>query len=584
MSVVERTCRTCGKTSEFIDDQQFFPLFETSPMNINYSTELESILEEFEIWNLNISKNDGLPQKICLNCFDSFCQVHNFRKLCIDAQSTFGEMCTGLDIFIKDDDLPSDDELLVSVEIQERFTFPGDECPKTETSEVPNAPVIPPPAEIDNDTAKAEQLIESIIMPNLTIKKFRCDYCMNFVSFDDPELLNDHYNEKHSSDKPYPCPKCPQTFDKKTKQKIHARSHYTEMITCEKCGKKFKGDETVLWEHNEYYHVNKDRDCPICGKKFLNVCLKRVQYHMYWHDDSKLRKCSFCDKKFIQTTHLAVHELTHNDQFKFKCKTCGYAYKTAKILAEHNCDEAGQYPFQCKHCPKKYINRRSYDAHIQCHKPNVVYPHCDICNITYRSTMNFRLHNYKKHGAPATQSVLNIVKKRNKKKAPIIKPYKCSKCPEEFVLHQRLVKHLKTHNEDRPFKCTLCPKTFKRMAHMKFHVDSTHLNKRKYKCTMCGWAFPLVTNLKEHMAAKHKDTKEFHCEICSHEFATKKGLKTHMLRHSEEKPFVCTVCKRGFKRLVALECHMRMHLKNAVDKTETADEPEEDVDGDLSCS
>lgn len=571
MSIADRTCRTCGKTAESRDD--LFSLFDYTTMKVNYENELKVVIEEFDMWNLNIAKDDGLPQQICITCFDSFCQVHNFRILCLEAQMNFGEMCTGLDIFIKDDDelFDDDDDIpLYNFQIQEHYKFPGDELLKPslpasqslDSYENKTEPTYFNSNE-DENSMKMDSIFEEETQTkslDFDLKKYRCEYCLEIISFDDPELLNDHYNKLHTSNEPYTCSKCDKRFDRKSKRNSHFRSHFSTILECDKCGKKIKGDETMMKEHHEYNHIDKDRQCPICLKKFEKISFKKLEYHMYWHDDSKLHKCKFCPKKFIQTTHLAVHERTHDGEYLSTCRQCNMSFHSTKLLELHVCQNGAPKPYKCSHCPKQSYHSNVIHAHMQLHRTGKN-RHCEICNITYRSNMNFRLHNYRKHGAPATQSMLNVLNKRTKA-ADLIKPYKCNKCPEAFILHTQLIKHLKIHNEDRPYKCTICPKRFKRLPHMKLHVDSTHLNKRAYKCSMCGWAFPQITNLKEHFAAKHSNKKDFKCEVCSKEFATRKGLKTHMLRHSEEKPFVCTVCNKGFKRLPVLENHMNRHLLN----------------------
>ncbi|XP_055840122.1 zinc finger protein ZFP2-like [Episyrphus balteatus] len=582
MSVAERTCRTCGKASETIEDPKLFPLFEEKPSD--YENELKIIQEEFEIWNLDIAENDGLPQQICLNCFDSFCQIHNFRAMCMESQMNFSELCTGLDIFIIDEKTEEnyDNEFAENIQIQEHYTFPGDKYKiKPSTSPLPL-----PPTDTNDDTFK--ELLDFDIddsKPELLneenekdksndqipeCKVFICEYCMEIVSFDDPDLLNDHYNKLHSTDMPYPCPKCDKFFDTKAKRNSHARVHYDELMECEKCGKKIKGDKKLMWQHYENSHVEKDRQCPICNKKFKMVPLKRLNYHLLWHNDSRLHKCKYCEKKFIQSTHLAVHEKTHTGESPFKCLHCSMTFKNAHLLNCHS-QVHGTRKFQCNQCPRKFFNRHGMNMHMRTHGDEInKHPRCEICNKQYRSKMNFRLHNYKKHGAEPTEAMLKVLKTQQEKR-PIIKPYKCPDCPQTFVLHTQLVKHSKTHTENRPYSCKICLKAFKRPAHLKLHMDSLHLKKKPHKCLICGWGFPQRANLTEHMAAKHGDTKDFKCDKCPKEFATIKSLKVHKKMHNEKNPFVCNICNKGFKMLTFLKTHMHGHLRRKEADVEAGD-------------
>ncbi|XP_055916057.1 zinc finger protein 226-like [Eupeodes corollae] len=588
MSAGDKICRTCGKGTDLKDETVLFPIFNPP----NFESELKIILEEFETWNLNIAENDGLPQQICLTCFDSFCQIHNFRVLCVETQMNFGEMCTGLDIIIKDQisdedsDSPEHFNFEELVIVQEHYKFPGDEIPelpelpKPELPELPKpSPTLTPTDPVDTIKQEPPEPVKNpepkkIIRPNYDprevkdilpeYREHQCDYCLDVVCFDNEEQLSEHVNLMHSTSEPYTCPKCDKRFDKKAKRNNHSRIHFAPATNCQTCGRKVRGGENMMLQHIEYCHIEKDRVCPTCGKEFKMISLKRFNYHLTWHDESRLHKCKFCDKKFIQTTHLVVHERTHTGESPYKCDKCQMAFKNPNLLANHIKGHGGK-DITCPECPKRFHHRHALTMHMTVHDPRRKRPHCEICNITYRTAINLRLHNYQKHDGPASESILNILSKRQIKH-PVIKPYKCNLCPEAFVLHTQLVKHLKMHTEDRPFSCKLCIKTFKRVAHLKLHMDSLHLNKKPFKCALCGWAFPQRNNLKEHFAAKHANTRDFKCDICSKDFATPKALRIHKVTHSEKKPFVCTVCNRSFKQMFVLKNHMNRHLrKNEAD-------------------
>lgn len=526
-----------------------------------YQNELKMILSEFDIWNLNISENDGLPQKICLTCFDSFCQIHNFRIMCEEAQTNFSEMCTGLDIIIKTQsefngefncEFPEDFEGEQIITIQEHYRFPREVRTKTE---VP----APTPSEISSFIVNTEQSREDEIneMNQLApeIKPHRCEYCMDVVSFDDPDLLNDHYNALHSTDFPYLCPKCEKCFDSKFKRNVHAKCHYRILVECDICGKKVRGGKPMMAQHNELHHIEIDRECPTCGKIFPKATLKSFNYHMSWHDDAKLHKCKYCEKKFVQITHLVVHEKSHTGACVHQCCECGIDFMNDDLLKEHKkiheqpiVEEDQKVPIACN-TQQSAINTRT--------------KFCEVCEKYFRSSFNLRMHNYKAHGGAPVPVVKQEMKLKRHNYTVPVKPFKCSKCPETFLLHTQLVMHIKKHDENKPFKCSICPKSFKKDKYLRCHIDGVHLKKKAHICTICGSAFTLIQNLSEHIALKHKGEvpREHKCEICYKEFITEKSLKNHMLRHSDVKPFECLLCNKKFRQSIVLKAHVKGHEK-----------------------
>lgn len=552
MGDAEYTCRTCGKDFEQENSTELFPMFTSS----EYRNELKMILSEFEMWNLNISENDGLPQKICITCFDSFCQIHNFRIMCEEAQNNFNELCTGLDIIIKmepdfngdfDSDLPEDYEGEQVITIQEHYRFPRNHSANN-TKPASDPKIVTKSNTNTQDTEAARQ--EEIDELNEDVPEFkphRCEFCMDVVSFDDPDLLNDHYNALHSTNLPYLCPKCDKCFDTKFKRNVHAKVHYRILVECEICGKKVRGGKPMMAQHNELHHIEMDRECLTCGRIFPKATLKTFNYHMSWHDDAKLHKCKYCEKKFIQITHLVVHEKSHTGACVYQCYECGIGFANEELLSEHK---------------KNYGHMNEIVEEIEESAEKEAYKKanfCQICNKLFRSNVSFRLHNYKSHGAPPALSVKQMIK--IKPNHALVKPYKCSKCPESFILHTQLVMHMKKHDENRPYKCKICFKKFKVDKNLKSHVDSVHLKKKKYICKTCGCGFVYRHFLVAHIGSKHKDLKEYKCETCGKIFGCEKTFKRHMLSHNESKPFECTICSKCFNHPSVLKAHVKTHLK-----------------------
>lgn len=65
----------------------------------NHKTTTQSLL-------IQISCNDGLPQKICTDCFSKFCTVSSFRLQCLEAQTVLSNIFDKIDTqSIQDDEV-----------------------------------------------------------------------------------------------------------------------------------------------------------------------------------------------------------------------------------------------------------------------------------------------------------------------------------------------------------------------------------------------------------------------------------------------------------------------------------------------
>ena len=74
-----RICVTCYPLQEM----DFINIFHK---NEEFQQELDFIQDEIRHWQLKIQPDDGLPQRICANCFAKFCSIEAYRKECVLAQ------------------------------------------------------------------------------------------------------------------------------------------------------------------------------------------------------------------------------------------------------------------------------------------------------------------------------------------------------------------------------------------------------------------------------------------------------------------------------------------------------------------
>nr|XP_045610997.1 zinc finger protein 236-like isoform X2 [Procambarus clarkii] len=103
-------------------------------------------------------------------------------------------------------------------------------------------------------------------------------------------------------------------------------------------------------------------------------------------------------------------------------------------------------------------------------------------------------------------------------------------CTKEFKKPSDLVRHMRTHTNDKPFKCCKCYRAFA--------VKST-----------------LVAHMKTHLAVK-----EHTCKQCNKKFATTTSLRVHSWVHTGQKPYQCSECNKVFRTISHRKAHMLAHF------------------------
>lgn len=115
-----------------------------------------------------------------------------------------------------------------------------------------------------------------------------------------------------------------------------------------------------------------------------------------------------------------------------------------------------------------------------------------------------------------------------------VKKFKCTfeDCSAAFQSQWALVRHMKTHTNERPFPCSVegCTKHFKEKSGAKRHL-STHSHEKKYHCSHagCDKKFKGKEYLRDHEKSEHRG-ETFDCNEpgCGKGFTNRKSLKNHM--------------------------------------------------------
>lgn len=114
-------------------------------------------------------------------------------------------------------------------------------------------------------------------------------------------------------------------------------------------------------------------------------------------------------------------------------------------------------------------------------------------------------------------------------------------------------------------QCEYCPKAFRKPIDLVRHIR-THTNERPYKCNLCEKSFSLLCTLKIHKRTHSTIKEKFPCNVCWHSFSSKSSLNTHTLLHTDQpNHFKCDYCSLTFRTSGHRKNHEKVH-KNIANK------------------
>lgn len=127
----------------------------------------------------------------------------------------------------------------------------------------------------------------------------------------------------------------------------------------------------------------------------------------------------------------------------------------------------------------------------------------------------------------------------------------CNLCGKGFESAEILTGHMLLHNvAGLLVTCPFCHQVIRRNA-LTQHIKYGH-NNIKPKCDLCSKTFANPNNLKRHMMI-HSGIREFECDICLKRFHQKITMQTHRLTHMN--PFACNQCDMTFENKTAMQSH-----------------------------
>ncbi|XP_063633018.1 transcriptional repressor CTCF-like isoform X1 [Cydia splendana] len=149
-------------------------------------------------------------------------------------------------------------------------------------------------------------------------------------------------------------------------------------------------------------------------------------------------------------------------------------------------------------------------------------------------------------------------RKKTPKRRNMRSKFTCTFC--NYTSHRRylLLRHMKTHSEDRPYKCKVCERGFKTMASLQNHVNM-HNGVKPHVCKYCNSPFTTSGELVRHVRYRHTHEKPHKCTECDYASVELSKLRRHVRCHTGERPYQCPDCTYASPDTFKLKRHLRTH-------------------------
>ena len=203
-------------------------------------------------------------------------------------------------------------------------------------------------------------------------KPYSCLLCP--IKFLHESSLETHKQNIHERTEKYVCDICNKAFLSKSNFKCHIETHSGEKnFSCEFCDKKFYS-KSQRNTHKKFSHVNIGRyQCDQC--EYTCSTNGRLKIHMTKHNDSERNfSCIICGALFKTDYVRKNHEQTHkNDrEKKHRCDECPQGFHSITKLNRHKKIHTGEMEFSCSFCDKRFNQSSNLKTHIKKYHKNMI--------------------------------------------------------------------------------------------------------------------------------------------------------------------------------------------------------------------
>ncbi|XP_077382630.1 zinc finger protein 576.2 [Festucalex cinctus] len=348
-----------------------------------------------------------------------------------------------------------------------------------------------------------------------------------------------------------------------------------------------------------YQHEN--LQCFQCFITFCNAKAKerhmkkshREEYKQQLQQGNTLFTCYVCDRTFLSSEELTLHQPTHSkDDKPFKCAPCKESFRTFTELTTHRRHVCPEKQLPCKDCTETFRSAAMLRTHRLAHHPRpdveaTEHPdepakshRCKKCGQGFDSESELNEHELKypegqqcnggalpakKRGRPVKTEDAASGEKRGKRKKKDEEEEAAitGTAPETPAAPAEEKAKVGGAKRGRPPKAAVAIK-----CEAKETADGDEAAKeakaeaaapRQHACPDCELSFPSALQLRTHKKEKHTVRKAHPCAECEESFARPEQLEAHMSRAHAVGRFACPTCGKSFGRERTLMAHQKTH-------------------------
>ncbi|XP_037920240.1 zinc finger protein 300-like isoform X2 [Hermetia illucens] len=318
--------------------------------------------------NINISENDGLPYRICLDCLDQMLQIRKFHLQFLESEK-----------FLLQQYKNSKDE--VPIYETTGYSLPTSSMVCTldfETSSIKES-------RVDYGAHLASRIESGKPDPESTeqtkIEVLDNDCSLNLSSTYSTESYEVFLDNEKKNGK---------TNGANDERRLLHRKKYRRLIYCLQCHEQFKTKNELRTHFNSEHGKDNARGfCNQCSTTFPTR--GKLMAHLHSHPEPKPSyRCSYCDKHFKQKHILEYHERTHTGGKPHLCSICGRGFSQSSILYTHMSLHTGK-TVNCPRCDKKFSRKSFLKIHLRSHDDIRPYA-CHLCEKNYRIKSHLDSH------------------------------------------------------------------------------------------------------------------------------------------------------------------------------------------------
>ncbi|XP_032523913.2 zinc finger protein 93-like [Danaus plexippus] len=252
-----------------------------------------------------------------------------------------------------------------------------------------------------------------------------------------------------------------------------------------------------------------------------------------------------CGEQFDDFAEYEKHQYKHNPAGEHLCNLCGKGFETAEVLTGHMLLHSVTSVYvTCPFCCQK-VRRNSLTQHIKyVHNTK---PQCDICSKTFANQNNLKRHLMIHSG---------------------IKDFECDICHKRF--HQKITMQTHRLTHVNPFTCNQCGLQFSEKADLTAHKSSEECSKTR----ITKVKEELMKTVKQEVVSNLGKLLGYACSLCKKMFTLESALEqhvetTHIFENEEQhlekvpkksnKKFDCRICGKSCASQAMMIMHERVH-------------------------